>query len=227
MSRRWLLLALGVAVMACGESAAPTTSTATSTTVAPVTTTAAASTTTVALAEPPWAAAPLGQGQVPSVLVEQWGRAENRETCAALAPLGGVEGATPRGANFAGGWAVAWDAPDGPGMRADGTFCEDCGRSAVGVAGTGTAVEESLIRSWPDVIEWSDGSLSGYGNEGQMSDLPVTDPVTAGAVSPTKLAYLAVAGQECLYNVWSRRGEAELLDLIERLRFVEGLGGAP
>lgn len=224
MRRVWPLVALGVTALACQGSGATTTATTLPSTTAPVTSTTAAAPTTLPLAEPPWAAESLGQTEVPAVLIEQWGKADNRGTCAALVPLGGVEGATPRGATFAGGWAVAWDAPGGPGMRADGTFCEDCGRSAAGVAGAGTPVEESIVRSWPDVIEWRDGSVAGYGNEGQISDLPVTDPVTAGAVSPTKLAFLAVRGQECLYNIWSRRSEAELLDIIDRLRFVVGLG---
>jgi hypothetical protein len=224
MSRRWAPIFLGVMALACNGSEPTTTTTTPTTTALATTTTLPTTTTTAALADPPWAGDRLGQDQVPAALIEQWGKADNRQTCAALAPVGGVEAATPRGATFAGGWAVAWDAPDGPGMQADGTFCEDCGRSAVGVAGAGVAFEDSVVRSWPDVIEWSDGSIAGYGNEGQISDLPVTDPVTQGAVSPTKLAFLAVAGQECLYNVWSRRSEAELLDVINRLRFVDGLG---
>ncbi|MGQ0847595.1 MAG: hypothetical protein ACT4OP_00480 [Actinomycetota bacterium] len=161
---------------------------------------------------------------MPSVLIEQWEAAENRDGCAALSPVGGIEGGQPRAATFSGGWAVAWDAPDGPGMAADGTYCENCGRSAVGVAGAGVPADQSAVRAWPDVIEWSDGSMVGYGIEGELSDLPVTNPVTGDAASPTRLAYLVVAGEECLYNVWSRRSEAELLDVIGRLRFVEGLG---
>ncbi len=159
------------------------------------------------------------------VLAEQWQAADNSASCAALSPEGGIAGATPRAANFAGGWAVAWDAPDGPGMNADGTFCENCGRSAVGVAGAGVPAEESVITSWPNVVEFDDGSIVGYGIEGAAgSELVVDDPATGAVDSPTQLAFLSVAGQDCLYNIWSRRSESELLDVIDRLRFVETLG---
>lgn len=158
------------------------------------------------------------------MLVEQWNVAENGATCAALWPEGIDEmapEALARKATFGGGWAIAWDRPTGPGMAADGTFCEDCGRSSFGVAGAGTIVEEAVIRSWPDVIEWADGSYAGYGNEGFAEDVGAA---TTGGASPTKLAFLAVTGQECLYNVWSRIDEEELLAIISSLRFVEGLG---
>jgi hypothetical protein len=108
-------------------------------------------------------------------------------------------------------------------MSAEGTYCEDCGRSAVGVAGTGALVDETVIRSWPNVIEWNDGSVLGYGVEGSISS-EVDEAATTGADSPTLLAFLAIAGQDCLYNIWSRRSEAELLDVINRLRFVAGHG---
>jgi hypothetical protein len=108
-------------------------------------------------------------------------------------------------------------------MAADGTFCENCGRSAVGVAGTGIAADESTIRSWPNVIEYSDGSLVGYGIEGSIGgEVVVDDPFTGSGDSPTQLAYISIPGQDCLYNVWSRRSESELLDVIDRLRLVEG-----
>jgi hypothetical protein len=84
-------------------------------------------------------------------------------------------------------------------------------------------VEEAVIRSWPNVVEFDDGSVLGYGIEG-AGDLAVTDPATGAQDSPTQLAFLAVAGQECLYNIWSRRSETELLQVIDRLRFVDGLG---
>ena len=162
---------------------------------------------------------------MPQVLISEWSEADNRSSCAALAASSGIADATPRAATFSGGWALAWDAPDGPGMAADGSFCEDCGRSAVGIAGAGVGAEEAVIRSWPNVIEWADGSLAGYGEEGSLGGAEVvTDPQTSGADSPTQLAYLAVAGQGCLYNIWSRRSESELIDVINRLRFVEGLG---
>ncbi|HJR87286.1 MAG TPA: hypothetical protein VJ930_06485 [Acidimicrobiia bacterium] len=219
----WIGPFLFIVVLACSNPTPPTTTAAPATTIAAPPTTAGATTTSAALQPAPWASAPpLLADEVP-VLAAEWGEAENRDTCAALSPSGGIAGATPRPANFSGGWAVAWDAPDGPGMSADGTFCADCGRSAVGVAGAGVAVVENDVRAFPNVIEWGDGSLVGYGVEGSVAGA-LDNAATTGADSATQLAFLSVAGQDCLYNVWSRRSETELLDVIGRLRFVEGLG---
>jgi hypothetical protein len=142
----------------------------------------------------PWAAAPLAASAVPPVYRAQWSRAENRATCALLAPatLGEGEGATPRAATFAGGWAVAYDRPGH--------------RSAFGVAGAGTSAAGTTY-AWPDTLRWADGSSAGYGPE--------------GGTGPSQLAYLRVAGQGCLYNVWSRLGRAHLERLLGALRYVE------
>ncbi|MGH8959147.1 MAG: hypothetical protein ACRDVK_10810 [Acidimicrobiia bacterium] len=220
----WIGPFLFILVLACSDTTPPTTTPSPATTIAAPPSTAAVTTSAPSdLPVAPWAsAAPLSAVDVP-VLAAEWEQAENQTTCAALTPSGGIAGATPRGANFSGGWAVAWDATDGPGMAADGTFCEDCGRSAVGVAGAGVAAVESDVRAWPNVMEWNDGSLAGYGIEGSITGA-VDDAATTSGDSATQLAFLSVAGQECLYNVWSRRSEVELLDVIGRLRFVEGLG---
>lgn len=218
----WIGPFLFIVVLACSNPTPPTTA-APATTIAAPPTTAGATTTSQTLEPSPWVSAPpLAAAEVP-VLAAVWEEAENRESCAALAPSGGIAGATPRPANFSGGWAVAWDAPDGPGMSADGAFCEDCGRSAVGVAGAGVAAVEGDVRAFPNLMEWDDGSLVGYGVEGSVPGA-VDDASTSGGDSATQLAFLSVAGQDCLYNIWSRRSEVELLDVIGRLRFVEGLG---
>jgi hypothetical protein len=146
------------------------------------------------LPAPPWAAAALPAASVPRVYHEQWAEAENRRSCALIAPadLGIGAGATPRAAQFAGGWAVAYDTPGQ--------------RSAFGVAGTGSAASEPRYSDWPRHREWSDGSTVGYGPE--------------GGTGPNQLAYLEIAGQGCLYNVWSRLGVEHLEHLLEQLRFV-------
>jgi hypothetical protein len=143
----------------------------------------------------PWSAAKLAADAVPSHYVKQWQRAENRATCAPLAPVDLAEhgAATPRAATFSGGWAVAYDEP---GLR-----------SAFGIAGAGIAADEAAGSIWPDEIRWADGSVARYGLE--------------GGTGPGHLAYLQVEGQGCLYNVWSKHGEAHLLALLERLRYVE------
>lgn len=103
-----------------------------------------------------------------------------------------VRGPTPRRANFSNGWGVAWDLPDL--------------RSAFGIAGTGVDAADPSYSEWPYSRTWSDGSTAGYGSE--------------GGTGPNQLAYLRIAGQGCLYNVWSRLGREHLEHLLEQLRFV-------
>lgn len=125
----------------------------------------------------------------------EWEKAENRTTCALVAPagLGNGAGATPRRANFSGGWAVAYDQPGS--------------RSAFGVAGAGTTPDSTTYDGWPHKVMWADSSAAGYGPE--------------GGSGPNQLAFLRIAGQQCLYNVWSRIGVAHLEYLLNQLRFVE------
>src|SRR5687768_4324807 len=101
--------------------------------------------------------------------------------------------ATPRAATFSGGWAVAYDLPNL--------------RSAFGVAGAGVKAGDPSYDKWPYVQEWGDGSKVEYGPEGGQG--------------PNQLAYLHIAGQDCLYNVWSRLGKEHLELLIRELRLVE------
>jgi hypothetical protein len=136
---------------------------------------------TTALAAAPWQGAALAAGSVPAVYLQQWNQAANKASCApiAFANLGSAaQGATPRAASFSGGWAVAYDRPDL--------------RSVFGVAGTGVSAAEPAYDEWPHRIRWADGSSAGYGPE--------------GGTGPNQLAYLRIAGQGCLYNVWSRFG---------------------
>lgn len=143
----------------------------------------------------PWRNRPLAAGAVPAVYHTQWQKAENRATCALIAPrsLGSGEGASPRAANFAGGWAVAYDLPNT--------------RSAFGVAGAGVKAGDPSYDDWPYAHEWGDGSVVEYGPE--------------GGEGPNQLAYLRIAGQDCLYNVWSRLGKEHLEELIRSLRLVQ------
>jgi hypothetical protein len=144
---------------------------------------------------PPWRAASLERSAVPDIHFTVWSKAENRATCApvAFASLGDGTGATPRAATFSGGWGVAYDLPDR--------------RSAFGIAGTGVKAAEPSYDAWPFKREWADGSSVGYGPEG-------------GGAGPKQLAYLRIAGQDCLYNVWSNLGRAHLEHLLGALRFI-------
>lgn len=143
----------------------------------------------------PWQQPHLRAGEVPDVFLLQWRQAENRSSCAPLAPasLGAGQGATPRAAIFSGGWGVAYDLPNL--------------RSAFGIAGTGATPSEPIYSDWPFHQEWSDGSSAGYGPE--------------GGTGPNQLAYLRVQGQDCLYNVWSRLGREHLEYLLSQLRFLD------
>lgn len=143
----------------------------------------------------PWRNPPLSRDGVPAVYAEQWEKAENRATCALVAPrnLGAGEGATPRAATFSGGWGVAYDLPNL--------------RSAFGVAGAGVTADDATYDKWPYIQQWDDGSKAEYGPEGGQG--------------PNQLAYIRIHGQQCLYNVWSRLGREHLEHLIRELRLVQ------
>jgi len=134
---------------------------------------------------------------VPAVYVTAWRAAANRQHCALLAPArlpSDVTGeARPRAATFSGGWGVAYDLPSE--------------RSAFGVAGTGASGwSGDVYDQWPERRTYADGSRVGYGPE--------------GGTGPNWLAYVRIPGQDCLYNVWSRQGQAQLERLLAELRFV-------
>lgn len=146
--------------------------------------------------------------------ISRWAVAENRARCAplALADDGGAMG-TERPAEFARGWAVAFDKP---GMR-----------SAYGFAGVGLLdgdnlpLEEQrreLAAQWPYMVALDAalpaGSVAGYGLVGAK---PYAEG-NPGGKGEESLAYLRVAGEACLYNVWSRLGREHLLTLLRGLR---------
>lgn len=164
----------------------------------------------------PWLEQDIPESAVPRHLVQDWVGAENQMWCSALYPADpaalGAAGVS-RSANFDGGWAIAWDLPDGPGRDAADGYCADCGRSAYGIAGAGLTGTEDDLAIWPNRIGWDDGSRAGYGREGLAA------PNSGAPV----LSYLLVEGQGCLYNVWSFLGEDHLLELLDSLRFVVGL----
>lgn len=220
--------ALTTTIMLGGSDETAVTQASTTTTADPGTTTTGDRESTTTTIDPgntnpggsaPWSASLLPESSVPRHLVQDWADAENRLWCSALYPADEAElgAGVSRSANFDGGWAVAWDLADGPGRDAADGYCADCGRSAFGVAGAGLTGSEDTLAIWPNRIGWDDGSLAGYGLEG---------PEDPGIGAPV-LSYLVIAGQGCLYNVWSFLGENHLLDLIESLRFVDGMQAAP
>ena len=80
-------------------------------------------------------------------------------------------------------------------------------RSAFGIAGSGSRAGNPDQYRFPHHLAWSDGSWASYGLE--------------GGTGPKHLAYLTVAGQDCLYNVWSTRGRKHLERLLASLRMVD------
>lgn len=145
----------------------------------------------------PWSRDSLTIDEVPAEYARAWKAADNRSSCALIAPANvRVGDARPRIAEFAGGWAVAYDTPNV--------------RSAFGVAGTGTTADGIGYDDWPNRRQWADGSSAGWGPE--------------GGTGPNQLAYLRIAGQGCLYNVWSRLGGEHLSTLLLQLRFVRAAG---
>ena len=142
----------------------------------------------------PWRTDSLAASEVPPVYLAEWREAENRATCAPIAPnsLGRGADAEVRSALFGGGWGVAYDTQEI--------------RSAFGVTGTGVSDTSDTYDEWPHTRRWADGSYVGYGPE--------------GGSGPNQLAYLWIEGQECLYNIWSRLGVDHLEFLLEQLRFV-------
>lgn len=145
----------------------------------------------------PWSNSAIAPGDAPSVYATVWRAAGNRQRCALLVPASLPPDvalqASPRAATFSGGWGVAYDLPSQ--------------RSAFGVAGTGaSAWTGNVYDAWPERREFADGSRVGYGPE--------------GGTGPNWLAYVRIPGQDCLYNVWSRQGRAQLEQLLAQLRFV-------
>ncbi|AFY94851.1 hypothetical protein Cha6605_3883 [Chamaesiphon minutus PCC 6605] len=147
-------------------------------------------------APPPWDNPSVKGRAVPTVYLAEWKKAENRSRCQPLVLLGAERepGAKIRRAEFAGGWAVAYDLPGE--------------RSAFGIAGTGLDLDSSgSTFKFPNTITWSEGSSVSYGLQ--------------GGIGPSYLAYLKVSGQSCLYNIWSKRGKIHLEHLISSLRQVK------
>ena len=157
----------------------------------------------------PWAEAPLATGEAPSQLVAAWSRADNRDWCAPLVPrsFGAADGARARLSEVEGGWAVEFDRRGMPGLTREGEECESCGRGVFGVAGTSMTPEELVDvesdRAQP-APSFADGSHSAIeSSEGE------------------RVAAATVAGQGCVYQVWSFLGAEHVQELVRELRLVE------
>lgn len=153
------------------------------------------------LPAPPWSAPSLELIAVKPAIVDAWLSAENQLWCTALYPAGFETGdAEIRQAEFAGGWAVAWDLPEL--------------RSAFGIAGVGLSPADDTGIRMVNQVHY-EGVVIGYDGEG-------FDPS-----NPRRLAEFAIPGQGCMYQVWSELGDDHLVALVDSLRFVTGLVAEP
>ena len=159
---------------------------------------------------PPWSAPKIAGGDAYRVGLDEWLAADNKDQARLVLPADvGLSGAaSPRRANFSGGWAVAWDEASGPGVEPTGAFCQSCGRGVAGVAGTGVDASRQFSAPFTNGVQWSDGSAVGY--TGPRAD------------NRQFLANLYVNGQDRQYQLWSYISQRHLEYLISQLRFVEG-----
>jgi hypothetical protein len=224
-------LAIVVSLSGCGVQAARTASTTTtlasSETFAVETATSGASTSApftsvvetpeetaaielASLPRAPWSAPPMSASEAPRQLMTAWSRAENRDTCAPIATqsLGQAAGARARTSDLEGGWLVEFDRPGLPGVDRQGRECDTCGRSVVGIAGTSLA---------QDALMGDRAALTPSYSDGSHAEIEVTDVDGESVASVT----FTVAGQDCVYEVWSLLGADHLAEVVSGLRFVE------
>jgi hypothetical protein len=164
------------------------------------------------LPQAPWAETHLSTDVVPASIVSAWQNADNRRSCAPIAPiaLGAGEGANARVSDFDGGWAVEFDQRGMPGIARNGEPCERCGRGVFGIAGTNMTPADLVSEDSPlDVPEpsFADGSHI------------TLEPPADG--EPVAAATLTVFGQGCVYQVWSFLGEDHVRELVSGLRIVD------
>ncbi len=145
----------------------------------------------------PWSNSAINNSETDAVYQQEWMRSESKSLCPILAipskAASHLTGHTVRRANFSGGWGVAYDLPNI--------------RSAYGVANVGTANLDDTFNAWPYNITYQDGSILGYGHEGN-------DP------SENWLAYLIIPQNNCFYNIWSTQSKEHLEKIILDLRII-------
>lgn len=159
----------------------------------------------------PWSAPAMSAREAPRQILSAWENADNRDQCAPLATrtLGAAAGARARTSELSGGWLVEFDRPGLPGIDRQGRECDTCGRSVFGIAGTSVA---------PDALLAEDSeTLTPTYSDGSHAEVEVVDADGESVASVT----FTVAGQSCVYEVWSLLGPDHLAELVAGLRFVE------
>lgn len=166
---------------------------------------------TSTLPEAPWSAERMAMSDAPDSLVRAWEHADNRDTCAPIAPasFGAAAGARARTSELHGGWAVEFDRRGLPGVDARGEPCETCGRGVFGIAGTSLTPEDLVAYDSGDTAPlptYRDGSYAEMELEGEGEGAAAT---------------FTVAGEGCVYQVWSFLGPDHVEELVRELRLVE------
>jgi hypothetical protein len=172
----------------------------------------------------PWSADSIPLDAVPALLSEAWAASGTAAPLLASADLGPeLAGAVVRPADFA-QWGVTWDLPGGPGHDSLNVPCLDCGRGVIGIGG-GSGSGEPL--GMPVRIEWDDGSFAEIGYRVAYQKLPpdrpqFRDTATGEPVPDGLQATITIPAVDGRYVVWSHLGFEHLLELIDRLRLVDG-----
>jgi len=156
------------------------------------------------LPEAPWGAERIGASQA-GELLGVWSQADNRGWCAPLVPAG-LEELVSRATPLDGGWSLEVDRRGAPGIREDGRPCRRCGRAAFGIAGTSMPADAMID------VDTDEAPAPSYA-DGSVAEVA---PEEEGVASAT----ITVAGQGCVYTLWSFLGEEHLQELISELRFV-------
>lgn len=156
----------------------------------------------------PWSSIRLVASEAPSALMSAWSEAENRAWCAPASVASGAD-ATARAAQVYGGWSVEFDQAGVPGVRPDGRACPRCGRAAFGIVGTAMSPEDAIDpdAEAPPAPTFADGSRA--------------EIIPAASRGEAASATVVVAGQGCVYQVWSFLGEEHLQTLLSSFRLVE------
>ena len=169
-----------------------------------------------ALPPSPWSEEPMTRQDAPAVLLSAWSHAPNREACAPIAPrsLGEGAGARARAGELDGGWSLEFDRRGQRGIGRDGQICERCGRATFGVAGTAMTPEELA-----DLEHGADAPPASFRDGSHAAVSPEEDGVVAATIT--------IAGQGCVYQVWSFLGQAHVEELVRELRRVDVAEVAP
>jgi predicted Ser/Thr protein kinase len=154
----------------------------------------------------------IGRARAPAPLLASWRAHGSRKDCPPVLPLdlGAGAGASIRQANFFDVWAVAWDKPGFPGVRAGGDWCKDCGRGAFGIAALDPVTRADL--ALPRHMDLGGGWRAAYGSSGRPGDS--SQPVSWDAT-------VTWPGGGCGYSVWSYHSQAQLEAMLASLAVVD------